>query len=65
VGNEIILSMAMRHIPTATAYAEWMALAVVGQKIVDVFVLKQSFSLMHLFYTTLIVIGVVGLKRLA
>ena len=64
LGNVIFLSMAMRHIPTATAYAAWMALAVIGLKIVDVFVLKQSFSLMHLFYTSLIVIGVIGLKRL-
>ncbi|GAB3296032.1 DMT family transporter [Hymenobacter humi] len=64
LGNVIFLSLAMRNIPTATAYAAWMALAVIGLKIVDVFVLKQSFSMLHLFYTSLIIIGVIGLKRL-
>ena len=64
LGNVMFLSMAMRHIPTATAYAAWMALAVVGLKLIDVFVLKQPFSLLHLFYTSLIIIGVIGLRRL-
>jgi quaternary ammonium compound-resistance protein SugE len=55
--------MAMRTIPTATAYSAWMALAVVGIKLVDVFYLKQPFSWMALFYTTLIIVGVLGLRR--
>ncbi|WP_046245076.1 DMT family transporter [Hymenobacter terrenus] len=64
VGNVVFLSMAMRQIPTATAYATWMALAVVGLRIIDSVVLKQPFSLMHLFYTSLIIAGVLGLRRL-
>ena len=64
LGNVMFLSLAMRHIPTATAYAAWMALAVVGLKLIDVFVLKQPFSLLHLFFTSLIIIGVIGLRRL-
>ncbi|MBF9237690.1 hypothetical protein I2I05_09820 [Hymenobacter sp. BT683] len=64
LGNVIFLSLAMRHIPTATAYAAWMALAVVGLKVVDTFVLKQPFTLQHLLFTSLIIIGVIGLKRL-
>lgn len=64
LGNVMFLSMAMRNIPTATAYAAWMALAVVGLKLVDVFVLKQPFSMLHVFFTSLIIIGVLGLRRL-
>lgn len=64
VGNVVFLSLAMRQIPTATAYATWMALAVVGLRIIDSAVLKQPFSLQHLFYTSLIIIGVLGLRRL-
>ncbi len=65
LGNVIFLSMAMRQIPTATAYAAWMALAVVGLMLVDSIVLKQPFTLQHLFFTSLIIIGVMGLRRLS
>ena len=44
--------------------AAWMALAVVGIKLTDVLVLKQPFSWLHVFYTSLIIIGVLGLRRL-
>ena len=65
LGNVIFLSLAMRHIPTATAYATWMALAVVGLMLVDSLMLKQPLTLQHLFFTSLIVIGVLGLRRLS
>ena len=64
LANVIFLSQAMRIIPTATAYSAWMALAVVGIKLVDVLYLKQQFSWMSVFYTSLIIVGVLGLRRL-
>ena len=64
LGNVALLSLATCHIPTATAYAAWMALAVVGIKIADVFVLKQPFSWLHVLFTGLIIVGVLGLRRL-
>ena len=64
VGNVVFLSLAMRQIPTATAYATWMALAVVGLRIIDSVVLKQPFSLMHFVYTSMIIAGVLGLRQL-
>jgi len=64
LANVWFLSLAMRSIPTATAYAAWMALAVVGIKLVDLFYLKQPFSWLSVFYTSLIIIGVLGLRRL-
>ncbi|GAA3992306.1 DMT family transporter [Hymenobacter antarcticus] len=64
LANVIFLSQAMRYIPTATAYSAWMALAVVGIKLVDVLYLKQPFSWMSVFYTSLIIVGVLGLRRL-
>lgn len=63
LANVIFLSQAMRAIPTATAYSAWMALAVVGIKLVDVFYLKQSLSWQSVFFTTLIIVGVLGLRR--
>lgn len=64
LANVVFLSMAMRSIPTATAYSAWMALAVVGIKLVDVLYLKQPLSWQSVFYTSLIIIGVLGLRRL-
>ena len=64
LANVVFLSLAMRELPTATAYAAWMALAVVGIKLVDVFYLKQPFSWLSVFYTSLIIAGVLGLRRL-
>ncbi|GAB3722483.1 hypothetical protein GCM10027594_03220 [Hymenobacter agri] len=64
LANVWFLSLAMRDIPTATAYSAWMALAVVGIKLVDTLYLKQPFSWLSVFYTSLIIIGVLGLRRL-
>jgi quaternary ammonium compound-resistance protein SugE len=64
LANVVFLSMAMKSIPTATAYSAWMALAVVGIKLVDLFYLKQPFSWQSVFYTGLIIVGVLGLRRL-
>ena len=64
LANVIFLSQAMRSIPTATAYSAWMALAVIGIKLVDALYLKQPFSWLSVFYTSLIIIGVLGLRRI-
>ena len=64
LANVLFLSQAMRSIPTATAYSAWMALAVVGIKLVDVLYLKLPFSWLSIFYTSLIIVGVLGLRRL-
>ena len=63
LANVLLLAQAMRDIPTATAYAAWMALAVVGIKLVDLLYLKQPFSWQSMFYTSLIIVGVLGLRR--
>jgi len=64
LANVVFLSMAMKTIPTATAYSAWMALAVVGIKLVDTLYLKQPLSWQSVFYTSLIIIGVLGLRRI-
>ncbi|MBF9140792.1 DMT family transporter [Hymenobacter properus] len=63
LANVYFLSLAMKDIPTATAYSAWMALAVVGIKLVDTVYLKQPLSWQSIFFTSLIIIGVLGLRR--
>lgn len=57
-----LFSFAMRKIPASTAFAVWMALALVGAKIVEVAWFKESFSWANLFFVLLILVGIVGLK---
>jgi quaternary ammonium compound-resistance protein SugE len=60
--NVILFSMAMRKIPASTAFAVWMALALVVSKIVEVTYFKETFSWATVFFILLILIGVIGLK---
>ena len=62
VGNIICFSKAMKHIPASVAFAAWMAVALIGVKIVDVIVLKDPLSLPQIAFMLLILIGIIGLK---
>jgi quaternary ammonium compound-resistance protein SugE len=63
IGNIIFFSMAIKQIPASTAMAIWLGVALVGVKLVDIFVFKQPYNFYQFFYFTLILIGVIGLKR--
>jgi quaternary ammonium compound-resistance protein SugE len=63
IGNIIFFSMAMKQIPASTALAIWMGIVVVGVKLVDIGIFKEPSNLYQFFYMTLIIIGIIGLKR--
>lgn len=65
VGNVFFFSKALNQIPAATAFAIWMGMALVGIKLVDTLVLKEPFSLWHILYIGLVLVGIIGLKRSA
>lgn len=60
--NIYCFSVAIKSIPTATALAVWMGMALIGVKIVDISVFKQPYHLSQFFYLLLILVGIVGLK---
>ena len=60
--NSILLSIAMRTIPTATVFIVWMGLSLLFIKLGDVLWFKLDWSLSELFFTGLILVGIVGLK---
>jgi quaternary ammonium compound-resistance protein SugE len=62
VGNIICFSKAMKQIPASVAFAVWMAVALVGVKVVEVAILKEPISLMQLLFIGFILVGIVGLK---
>jgi quaternary ammonium compound-resistance protein SugE len=60
--NSYFLSIAMKSIPASTTIAVWLGMAVIGIKIADVAFFKERLQTGQLFYTMLIIAGVVGLK---
>jgi len=62
LGASVFLSVALRTIPMATAYAVWVGVSVVGASAVDVAVFKQPWSAFRGVCAILIVAGACGLK---
>jgi quaternary ammonium compound-resistance protein SugE len=63
IGNIYFFSMAMKQIPASTAFAVWMAVALSGMKLVEIFFYKENSSFSDLIYFSFIVIGIIGLKK--
>jgi len=62
LGAAYFLSLSMKTLPMAVAYAIWMAIAVVGAGIMDTLEFGQGFSWLRVLSLGLIVLGVGGLK---
>ena len=62
IANITLFSFAMKHIPVATAFAVWTATTLVFVKLAELMFFKQSISLMEIFFMTLIMVGILGLK---
>lgn len=60
--NTVLLAIAMRSIPTATAFAVWMAGSLIMVKLADVFWLKAGWTMTEVFFGFVIIVGIVGLK---
>lgn len=64
IGNIFFFSLAMKEIPTAVAFTVWVAMSIVGLKLMDVLVFKaSSFDHKDFFFYALIIIGILGLKK--
>jgi quaternary ammonium compound-resistance protein SugE len=62
LGAAVLLSMAMKAIPMATAYAVWMGISLVGALLVDVALFKEPCGSFRLGCALLIVAGTCGLQ---
>lgn len=58
----VLLSLAMKTLPTGTAYAVWTGIGAVGAAIAGILLLGESASLARIASLALIVLGIVGLK---
>lgn len=60
--NIYFFSMAMKGIQASTAFAVWMAMALIFSKALDIFVFHESYNLQQLFFTVVLLVGIAGLK---
>lgn len=63
LANVCFFSLSMKQIPTATALAVWMGIALIGVKLVDISVFKEPWNPAQFFYMALILAGIIGLKK--
>ena len=60
--NIFFLSLSLKSIPLTLAIASWTAISLVFIKLFDVFVLKTPTNSLEIFFLTLIIVGIIGLK---
>ncbi|GGA90453.1 DMT family transporter [Puia dinghuensis] len=65
LGNIYFFSLAMKEIPASTALAVWMGTALIGVKLAEMIFLKAPFEWQQFFFMGLILVGIVGLKKMA
>ena len=58
----VLLAVAMRTIPTALAFAVWMAGSLIFIKLADVIWLKAGWSYAEVFFGAVIIAGIIGFK---
>lgn len=58
----VLLSWAMKTLPTGTAYAVWTGIGAVGAAIAGIVLLGESASPARIISLTLIILGILGLK---
>jgi quaternary ammonium compound-resistance protein SugE len=63
LANIVFFSMAMKQIPASTALAIWMGVTLIGVKLVDITVFKESYNGYQFLYMGLIMVGIAGLRR--
>ncbi len=62
LANIYLFSMAIKQIPTATAFAVWTATTLIFLKIAELVFFHQRISYVEVFFMLLIMVGIMGLK---
>ncbi|MCS6980225.1 MAG: hypothetical protein N2050_10285 [Flavobacteriales bacterium] len=62
LANIVLFNAALRHIAAPTAFAIWMGLALTGSTLLEMLLGSLRFSWYQIFFTALILAGIVGLK---
>lgn len=63
LGNIYFFSLAMKHISASTAFAIWMALTLVGVKLIEVIFYKEAIKPLDYIFLGLLLVAIIGLKK--
>lgn len=63
VGSMWLLAIAARTLPIGTAYPVWVGIGAVGSVLLGALLFKEPLGVRRLVFLTLLVVGIVGLKR--
>lgn len=58
----VLLSMAMRTLPTGTAYAIWVGIGALGAAALGIVLFKEPATAGRLFFLGLLLVSIIGLK---
>jgi quaternary ammonium compound-resistance protein SugE len=58
----MLLGLAMKNLPTGTAYAVWVGVGAVGTVILGIYLFGDPVNTLRLISVALIIAGIVGLK---
>ena len=61
-GSAYFLSLSLKSIPVATAYAGWMGIAITGTTLVAIFTGQEPLQIFRILFLAMILVGVLGLK---
>ncbi|MDP9080402.1 MAG: SMR family transporter [Bacteroidota bacterium] len=62
LANIYLFSLAIKQIPTATAFAVWTAITLIFIKIAELVFFNHRISWIEVFFMLLIMVGILGLK---
>ncbi|NDC24318.1 MAG: hypothetical protein EB078_05365 [Proteobacteria bacterium] len=62
LAGSYLLALALKHIPITTAYPIWKGIAIGGLVFLDLILEKKPLDMYRIFFITLIVGGIIGLK---
>ena len=62
IASFMFLARAMHTIPLGTAYAVWTGIGAFGTAVIGIYFFNDPFSFLRVFFLTLLVASVVGLK---
>jgi quaternary ammonium compound-resistance protein SugE len=65
IASAVLLAQAVKTLPLGTAYAVWTGIGAVGTAIIGIMIFGEPATLVRIFFLSLIVVGIVGLKAVS
>ena len=63
--SALLLAKAIKTLPVGTAYPVWTGIGAVGTVLVGIFVFQEPTTFWRLFFISMLIISIVGLKMLS